>query len=57
VNHPSVKLSNLTTDGGIRTTRNLAEKGKKRSVGRVEKGSASQGSQKRTAKPWNHRDF
>jgi hypothetical protein len=40
VNHPSVKLSDLTTDGGIHATHNLAEKGKKGSVGRVEKGSA-----------------
>jgi hypothetical protein len=39
VNRPYVKLSNLNTDGGIHATHNLTEKGKKISVGMVEKGS------------------
>jgi hypothetical protein len=39
VNDASVKLSDLTTDGEIRATCNLVEKGKKRSVERVEKWS------------------
>ena len=40
MDHPSVNLSYLTRDMGISVTCNLVDKGKKGSVGRVEKGSA-----------------
>jgi hypothetical protein len=40
VNRPSVKLSDLTTDGKIRATRNLAEGCKKGSVGGGERESS-----------------
>jgi hypothetical protein len=39
VNRPSIKLSDLTTNGGIHATCNLAKKGKKGSVEMIEKGS------------------
>jgi hypothetical protein len=46
-NRPSIKLSDLTTNGGIHATHNIAEKGKKGSVERVEKRSACDGDHKR----------
>jgi hypothetical protein len=43
VNRPSVKLSDLTTDGEIRATRNLAEKKARRKCVKGERESARQG--------------